>query len=140
HALEEAARARALRAADAQPVLAPQLLEHVLLPAAPGPDLTPERGAGLRPLLDRQRELKRLVRRLLGAGEGEHAALPAADVGLVLDEVVDQEVDARREVGAHRGLAHVERLPRRRDAEELVGWVRLVPVLGQPDPRLLAEG
>ena len=133
---EEAARARAAHpAAEAPRAAADADLDAVRLDAAARTDLAPEDELAAAPagLGDRQRERKRSELRT--AGDVEEAALEAARLRLVLDEVVDQHVDAGGLVRAEPRLAEQLGLPLLGDA---VG-AGLVGVLGQPDP-LRAEG
>src|SRR5664279_1168881 len=81
-----------------------------------------------------QRE-ERAPRRLLLAGDGLEARLPAPEVRLVAHEEPEHHVDPRVLACHCVGLLHVERLLGPADAEaRLVVWrVRLVAVLRDPE-------
>src|SRR5919198_6094948 len=136
---EEAARGRARGPAVPGPAAVDELLEPVRTPPMTRPDLAPEEGLRPVPRLLRERERERPVGGLRDSRDAEQAALPAGELGLVADEEVDQDVDPGREVGAERGAAHVLGLELVGDADVPVGRVRLVAVLGEPDP-LRPEG
>ena len=59
--------------------------------------------------------------------------------GLVAHQEPEEQVDPRVEARIAVRLAQVLRLLRQRDAEEPVGRVRLVAVLGDPDPLVSVE-
>ena len=75
--------------------------------------------------------------RLALAVERDQPGLPAAEPFLVPEEEPEEEVDSRMPPSERDGLRQVRRLLRVRDAEDLIGGVRLVAVLGDPDPHLL---
>src|SRR5205814_3774422 len=87
------------------------------------------------------RERKRIgaERRFHLAATREEATRPPPRVRLVAYEEVDQQVHARCEVGAERGLAYVACLQGVRDSEPSARRLRVVAVLGQPDPRARSE-
>ena len=97
--------------------------------------LAPEPGQAALPRDLGERRLERRERGLLLVRERHEPTLEAGNVRLVAIEEVDQQVDARRPVGDVRPFADVASLQRRRNAEQPIGWIRLVAVLGQPDTR-----
>src|SRR5262249_32364278 len=116
--------------------LLPFLVEHLEAErphARPRTDLAPERHLLPVPRGLRKRETPRIVRGLLLAARREEAALPPLRARAVAAHEPEEHVAAGGAVDAERGLADVLRLLRPRDPEHLVGRVRLVAVLGQPD-------
>ena len=85
--------------------------------------------------------LERRERGLLRARRGEQAGLPAVvhEPPLVAEQEPEEHVDARMPLRDPERLRQVLRLLAPRDAEELVRRVRLVAVLGDPDPLVAVE-
>ena len=127
---EEPAGAGLAEAAAEAPHPAGPHLDAEGLHARAGPYLAPEHQLAAAParLGERQREGER--RELRAARVLEEAALEATRLRLVLDEIVDEHVDARRLVRPQAGLADQLGLPLLADAVA----TGLVAVLGQPDP------
>src|SRR5512133_3098865 len=76
---------------------------------------------------------ERVERRLFLARVRHYARLPTVrDVRVVLQQEPEHHVDARIRPRDRVRLRQVTRLLRPGDAEEPVGWIRLVAVLGDP--------
>ena len=84
-------------------------------------------------------QAKNVERRLLLAGAGQQPGLPAAEPRLVAQQEPEHHVDPRVLAGDRVGLLHVRRLLGVRDAEGAVRRVRLVAVLGDPEPLVAPE-
>src|SRR5438874_1875787 len=77
--------------------------------------------------------------RLLLPTRGDQPGLPACEGGLVLQQEPEHHVDSRVLAGDRECLRQVCGLLRVGDADERVGWVRLVAVLGDPEALVAVE-
>src|SRR5207247_5894317 len=130
---KEPVRVRVPGAADADPIASEEALYPVRALAVMRAHLSPEHRlrAATRDLCERQR--KSVSRGLPDAVRREQAALPTELRTVVPNEEVDEHLDPRRLVDAQRGLFLVPRLRRPGHAVAPGRWIRLVPVLREPE-------